>query len=146
DLAFGLAARGVVALRYDKRTFTYPKLFASRHITVEEEVVADAVLAAATLRDRPEGDPTRVYVLGPCLGGVLAPERSGRSGRGRGGGVGCGAGPSRPGAHSRANAVERGDTGGPRSADEAGARPSEVAGGRARVRHLGALLARSGDA
>lgn len=44
--AWGLAAGGIVVLRCDKRTFTDPKLFDVRHATVEQEVVADAVLPA----------------------------------------------------------------------------------------------------
>jgi len=80
DLAFGLAARGIAGLRYDKRTFTYPAQFDRRRSSVEDEVISDAVLAAEVLKTRPEVDPTRVYVLGHSLGALLAPEIAKRSG------------------------------------------------------------------
>jgi pimeloyl-ACP methyl ester carboxylesterase len=78
DLSHGLSRRNIVTLRFDKRTFTYPTHPAP---TVEEEVIADAVSAAAVLRARPEVDPNRVFVLGHSLGALLAPEIATRSGR-----------------------------------------------------------------
>jgi dienelactone hydrolase len=73
DLAEGLASRGIAVLRYDKRTFEYGnKLPAS--LTVDEEVLLDAIAAVHSLRQRPEVDPARLFVLGHSLGAQLAPE------------------------------------------------------------------------
>src|SRR5947209_10282757 len=74
DLAEGLGSRGVVVLRYEKRTKQYGARMAGlAKMTVAEEVVDDAVAGAALLRTEPEVDPKRVYVLGHSLGGYEAP-------------------------------------------------------------------------
>jgi dienelactone hydrolase len=74
DLAEGLASRGIVALRYDKRTLVYSaKIKGLRDYTVHEETGEDAVRAAALLRQQKEVDPKRVYVLGHSLGGYVVP-------------------------------------------------------------------------
>ncbi len=72
DLAAGLASRGIAVLRYDKRTRAYPEAFAGTAYTTDKEVTNDA-LAAALLRQRPEVDNRRVFVLGHSLGGMMAP-------------------------------------------------------------------------
>lgn len=73
DLARGLAERGIVVLRYDKRTRVQPMWFANRAFTVHDEVVEDAVSAITLLRGQAEVDPRRVHVIGHSLGGHLAP-------------------------------------------------------------------------
>ena len=74
DLAWGLAERGVAVLRYEKRSRAHgPKVAALKQLTVKDEVVDDAVLAAALLRGRKEVDPAKVFVLGHSLGGYLVP-------------------------------------------------------------------------
>jgi hypothetical protein len=74
DLAEGLATRGVVVLRYEKRTKQYgAKMAGMARTTVQEETVEDAVAAASLLRTQKEVDPKRVYVLGHSLGGYVAP-------------------------------------------------------------------------
>jgi dienelactone hydrolase len=74
DLAEGLASRGIVVLRYEKRTRQYSAKMAGRPgKTVQEETVDDAVAAAALLRTQKEVDPKRVYVLGHGLAGYVAP-------------------------------------------------------------------------
>ncbi len=74
DLAQGLASRGVVVLRYEKRTRQYSSAMAGlASFTVEDETVEDAVKAAALLRAQPEVNPKRVFVLGHSLGGYVAP-------------------------------------------------------------------------
>jgi dienelactone hydrolase len=78
DLAEGLASRGIVVLRYDKRTFVYGAKL-SDSISVDDEVVVDAVAAVAALRARPEIDPQRLFVIGHSLGALLAPEIGVRS-------------------------------------------------------------------
>ncbi len=73
DLALGLASRGVVVLRYEKRTHKYGDQVKPEDITLEWETIDDAVSAAKVLRDRSEVDPNRVFVLGHSLGGMAAP-------------------------------------------------------------------------
>lgn len=74
DLAVGLASRGIVVLRYDKRTYVYgAKAAASDSLTVKEETINDAVFAAEFLRGQKEVDPKRVFILGHSLGGMLIP-------------------------------------------------------------------------
>jgi dienelactone hydrolase len=74
DLAEGLASRGVVVLRYEKRTRQYGAAMAGlASFTVEQETEEDAIKAAALLRTQPKVDPKRVFVLGHSLGGYVAP-------------------------------------------------------------------------
>ena len=82
DLAEGLASRGVVVLRYEKRTRQYgSRLAAIKHFTVADEVVDDAAKAAALLRTQKEVDPNKVYVLGHSLGGYVAPRIADEDGK-----------------------------------------------------------------
>ncbi len=75
DLAWGLASKGVAVLRYEKRTKAHlsqmAELMAS--ITVEQETLEDAVLAAKLIKTQDGVDPQRIFVLGHSLGGMLAP-------------------------------------------------------------------------
>ncbi len=74
DLAWGLATKGVVVLRYDKQTKVHAERFiSSGRITIREETIDDAVSAAKQLRETQGIDPRRVFVLGHSLGGMLAP-------------------------------------------------------------------------
>ncbi len=74
DLAEGLASRGIVVLRYEKRTRQYSgKMAGLANFTVKEETTEDALRAAALLRTQPEVDPKRVFLLGHSLGGNMAP-------------------------------------------------------------------------
>lgn len=74
DLAWGLATQGVAALRYDKRSKVHAgKMAALESMTVDDEVIADAVAAVRLLRQTDEVDPDRVFVIGHSLGGHLAP-------------------------------------------------------------------------
>lgn len=75
DLAWGLASQGIAVLRYEKRTKAYAASLKSEvnTFTVKEEVIDDAVEAVACLRERPEIDARRIFVLGHSLGGFLAP-------------------------------------------------------------------------
>jgi dienelactone hydrolase len=78
DLAWGLAARGIAVLRYEKRTKQYgAKLAAAvQEITLKEETIDDALDAAAQLRATQGIDPQRVFVLGHSLGGMAIPRIS----------------------------------------------------------------------
>jgi dienelactone hydrolase len=74
DLAEGLASRGIVVLRYEKRTKQYAGRMASMpRYTLHDETVEDAVKAAALLRTQTGVDPKRVFVIGHSLGGYAAP-------------------------------------------------------------------------
>lgn len=79
DLAQGLASAGVAVLRYDKRSLTHGARMTSP--TPETEVIEDALAALALVRQRPEVDPSRVYLAGHSLGGMLGPEIAKRDDR-----------------------------------------------------------------
>ncbi|MCD6268307.1 MAG: alpha/beta fold hydrolase [Thermotogaceae bacterium] len=76
DIAWGLATRGILVLRYDKRTYLYGNKM-GKDITVEDEVIEDAVKAVSILKER--SDVSKVFVLGHSLGAMLAPEIAKRS-------------------------------------------------------------------
>lgn len=73
DLAHGLAEAGIGTLRYDKRTFALKSAINIKTLTIEEEVLADAVAAIEFARTLPEADPARVFVLGHSLGAMFGP-------------------------------------------------------------------------
>ncbi|HUS33443.1 MAG TPA: alpha/beta fold hydrolase [Kofleriaceae bacterium] len=79
DLAEGLASSGIAVLRYDKRTYTYREQL-DNSITLDDEVVLDAVAAVKLLAARTDVDASRVFVIGHSLGGLLAPEIAVRAG------------------------------------------------------------------
>jgi dienelactone hydrolase len=81
DLAEGLAEKGIVSLRYDKRTRAHPEAMDIKHATVEDEVIVDALAALDLLRQQPEVDPTAIFVVGHSLGAQLTPEIAQRDGR-----------------------------------------------------------------
>jgi dienelactone hydrolase len=76
DLAGGLASQGIAVLRYEKRTKVHagqitPELRV--RMTVQEEVIDDALSAVQLLRQTPGIDPGSIYVLGHSLGATMAP-------------------------------------------------------------------------
>ncbi len=73
DLAQGLASRGVMALRYEKRTQKYGADISATKgtYTVQDEVVEDVLAAVQLLSARK--DVSGVLVLGHSLGGYLVP-------------------------------------------------------------------------
>jgi dienelactone hydrolase len=75
DLSLGLASRGVGVVRYVKRNKAYDAQMAvgMDTITVEEEVIQDAVSALELARTLPGADPNRIYLVGHSLGAMLAP-------------------------------------------------------------------------
>ena len=73
DIAWGLAARGVAVLRYDKRAKVKPFWYFGRAFTVKDETIDDAVSALQLARQQPEIDPSRSFFIGHSLGGMLAP-------------------------------------------------------------------------
>ena len=76
DLAVGLANHGIASIRYDKRSFAHGlKMVRNKNtvITVKEETIDDAILAAELLRKDPRIDPNRIFILGHSMGAMLAP-------------------------------------------------------------------------
>lgn len=76
DIAHGLALQGIASIRYDKRTYTYGDTYTQEQVdamTVQEEVIDDALLAIDALRNAPGVDPNAVVLAGHSLGGMLAP-------------------------------------------------------------------------
>ena len=73
DLAEGLAQRGIASIRYDKRSFVYGRQMRKQTVTVREETVEDALLAAELLRREERIDTEAIYLLGHSLGAMLAP-------------------------------------------------------------------------
>jgi dienelactone hydrolase len=76
DLAWGLASQGIAVLRYEKRTKAHGPKFTSEmldKLTTKEEVTDDVFLALDLLRQVPQIDRGKVYVLGHSLGATLAP-------------------------------------------------------------------------
>jgi hypothetical protein len=69
DIAWGLAERGVATLRFDKRTYAFPKSYKG---TLDSESIDDGVDAVTFAGTLPEIDRNRVYVLGHSLGGLAA--------------------------------------------------------------------------
>lgn len=74
DLAWGLASRGVMVLRYVKRTRQFARKMSPLTVTVQEETIDDALLALERLRAHPRADTTRLILCGHSLGASLAPE------------------------------------------------------------------------
>ena len=74
DLAEALAERGIAALRYDKRTFVYGKEMRNdTGLSVKEETIEDAILAANFLRKDSRIDGNKIFIIGHSMGGMLAP-------------------------------------------------------------------------
>jgi pimeloyl-ACP methyl ester carboxylesterase len=85
DLAEGLAQRGIASIRYDKRSFAHPfKLLKERDLTVRQETIEDAILAADLLKQHPSIDPEKVFIAGHSMGGMLAPRIDAEGGNFRG--------------------------------------------------------------
>ena len=82
DLAEGLASRGIVVLRYEKRTLQYrARITGIANFTVQEETVEDAVKAIALVRSQAEVNGSRVFVIGHSLGAYVAPRIAEQDGK-----------------------------------------------------------------
>lgn len=79
DIAQGLAERGIAVLRYEKRTYRYPRLLSDDQFTIDRETTYDALQAIASLRQSRFVDHRRIFVLGHSQGGMLAPRIAGRA-------------------------------------------------------------------
>ena len=87
DLAEGLARHGIASVRYDKRSFAHGfKMLRDKTlvITVKEETIDDAIMAAALLRKDPRIDPKKVFIIGHSMGGMLSPRIDAEGGNFRG--------------------------------------------------------------
>lgn len=74
----------MASLRYDKRTYTYASTYTEEQInamTVQEEVIDDALLAVETLAKTPGIDADAIVLVGHSLGGMLAPRIAAQSGK-----------------------------------------------------------------
>jgi len=74
DIAWGLASKGIVVLRYEKRAKQYPEQIATiLNFTVQDETIDDAVAAVDVLNASSFVNHSRIFILGHSLGGMLAP-------------------------------------------------------------------------
>ena len=87
DLAEGLAKQGIACVRYNKRSFSYGlKMVMDKKniITVKEETIGDAIMAANLLKNDSRIDTSKVFILGHSMGGMLAPRIDAEGGNFRG--------------------------------------------------------------
>jgi hypothetical protein len=73
DLAWGLASRGIVVVRYEKRTRAFPNFKPASEWTLEMETIDDAIGAVGLLRGTDEVDGDRIFIIGHSLGAIAAP-------------------------------------------------------------------------
>ncbi|MEU8403334.1 alpha/beta fold hydrolase [Nonomuraea sp. NPDC048892] len=73
DLAWGLASRGVAALRFDKVTYAHVQAADAPDFTMTDEYVPHAVAAVRLLQSQDGVDPERIFVVGHSMGGKVAP-------------------------------------------------------------------------
>ncbi len=76
DIADYLSSHGTAVIRYDKRTLTHGQKMMQElggSLTVYEETVEDALLAADILKSDPRINKDKVFILGHSMGGMLAP-------------------------------------------------------------------------
>lgn len=71
--AWGLAARGIAVVRYDKRSTAHAARFRSRGSapTLDEEFTEEGVSAVRLLQSTPGVDPRRVYLIGHSQSTIL---------------------------------------------------------------------------
>jgi dienelactone hydrolase len=74
DISYGLAARGIMVLRFDKRTTTYGAQLDAKKVTLQDEYIADGKAALEFLRNQQGVDTSRIYLAGHSLGAWIAPD------------------------------------------------------------------------
>jgi len=73
DLAEGLTRAGFAVLRYDKRVVNYHyEVDEYMRTTLKDEYFEDVQWALQWIRQQPQVDPYRIFLLGHSLGGVIA--------------------------------------------------------------------------
>lgn len=72
DIAKGLRERGIACYRYDKRTLIYAQKMANMQISLNDEVIDDAVEAIKMIHVKYPKSP--IYVLGHSLGAMALPK------------------------------------------------------------------------
>jgi dienelactone hydrolase len=75
EVAWGLAARGVAVLRYDKRATAHRDRYRAlgREATMDEEFTDDGIAAVRQMQATSGVDPRRVYVIGHSQSTAVAP-------------------------------------------------------------------------
>ncbi|MGH3417374.1 MAG: alpha/beta hydrolase family protein [Actinocrinis sp.] len=74
DLAWGLASRGAVVLRFDKITHAHPDHIVNNPgFTMADEYLPHAIAAVRLLARHAAVDADRIFVLGHSMGGRVAP-------------------------------------------------------------------------
>lgn len=75
DLAAGLASRGIIVLRYEKRTKEYSARLVAERVAIDadSETIDDAVAALGLLSRDPRVDRGRIFLAGHSQGGMLGP-------------------------------------------------------------------------
>lgn len=77
DLAWGLASKGLVVLRFEKRTRTYGRAFTkdeAKNFTIKEEYIDDGMKSIDFIKTFPEVDTNYIFLLGHSLGGTVISE------------------------------------------------------------------------
>ncbi|MCC2326985.1 serine aminopeptidase domain-containing protein [Bacillus wiedmannii] len=70
DIAHGLAEKGIASIRYDKRSYAYPKDV----FDVETEYLKDAKEAVRLVKEDKRVDSNKIYLIGHSQGGLLGPK------------------------------------------------------------------------
>jgi cephalosporin-C deacetylase-like acetyl esterase len=74
DIAWGLASNQIAVLRYEKRTKQYSdRIINDINLTIEEEVVDDAIAAFDFLKNYDKIDSENIIILGHSLGAMITP-------------------------------------------------------------------------
>ncbi len=74
DIAWGLATRGVVVVRFDKVTYSHPaELKNAAQFTLSDEYLPQAHAAVELLRGHSAVSNAGIFLLGHSLGGTVAP-------------------------------------------------------------------------
>lgn len=73
DIAYALAKEGITVVRYNKRTYQYPKKFSTQNCTIQEEVLEDVTQSIAYVQTLEFVDKEKIYIVGHSLGAYLTP-------------------------------------------------------------------------
>ncbi len=82
DIAWHLAQNGIAVLRYDKRTYAHSTKFTQdlvSSLSVEEEVIQDAILAGNLIKSDSRINGEKIFLLGHSLGAMMGPRIASQS-------------------------------------------------------------------